>query len=225
MKKEWYMKRIVVVLVLTSCLLVVDSCKKSDETGIKIIELSSQIAPLQTYRTGKNIETITLNQAMVWHEAHEKNAPDATTTSTQEEIPHHFCLGVAAGYQAIRYAVDELFLESVPQASDFDIKVSGPMDGVWDIMSLYTGRELKFESEPKKLDLESFTFTAKRISKDKSLVFRLQQGMIPEKFFTLKNQGATCSNPDIRKVKQQALLNILSVEPKDCFRVVDAKIH
>jgi hypothetical protein len=223
MKKEWYLKCLVVVLVLTSCLLVVDGCKEADDKAVIITELISEKEPLQANRAEKGIETITLNQAMSWHETHENKVSDATTTSAQEKAPQHLCLGVAVGYQAIRYTVDELFPESIPQASDFDIKVSGPMDGVWDIMSLYTGRDLKFESEPKKLDVESFTFTAKRISKGKSLVFRLRQGMIPRAFFTLKNQGKTCGNPDVRKVKQQALLNILSVEPKDCFRIVDAK--
>jgi hypothetical protein len=132
-------------------------------------------------------------------------------------------LGVAVGYQAIRYAVGELFPDSVPQASDVDIKVSGPMSGVWDVMSLYAGRELKFEGEPKKLGLASFTFTARRISQDRSLVFQLQPGIIPEAFFRLKNQGATCANPEVGNAKEQALLNVLSAEPKECFRLLDGK--
>ena len=91
------------------------------------------------------------------------------------------------------------------------------MDGVWDVMSFYTGRELEFEGEPKELGLESFTFTAKRISKDKFIIFRIRQGLIPDEFFALKNQGATCSSSELRKVKKQALLNILSADAKGCF--------
>ncbi|MCK4905109.1 hypothetical protein KAS42_02535 [bacterium] len=231
MKKEWYMKTIVGVVALTICLLVAESCKKSDDKAVKIIELSRQIVPLQICRDEKNVETITLNQAMNWHENHEHEQhklEKETAIPSEEEIQtsqkhHHFCLGVLTGYQAIRYATDELFQEDVPKTSDFDIKVSGSMNGVWDIMSFYTGRELKFEGDPKKINLESFTFTAKRISQNKFLVFRLQRGLIPKEFFELKNQGATCSSPALRKVKQQALLNILSAEPKDCFQVINAK--
>jgi len=230
MKKEWYMKKIIGALVLTICLLVVEGCKKSDDKAIKIIELSRQIVPLQICRVGENIESITLNQAMNWHENHEHEQhtlEKEAAVPVEEEIQtsqshHHFCLGVLTGYQAIRYATDELFQEDIPKASDFDIKVSGSMDGVWDVMSLYAGRELKFDGEPQKMDLESYTFTAKRISQDKSLIFRIRQGLIPEEFFVLKNQGATCSSPALRKIKEQALLNILFTEPKNCFQVVDA---
>jgi len=230
MKKEWYAKTFIVASILTSSLLVVQGCKKSDDKAIKIIELSRQIAPLQIRRSGENIEIVTLIQAMAWHESHEQehggNATGAAATSAQEEMqdsPGHLCLGVSTGYQAIRYAVDELFPEGVvPEASDFDIKVSGPMDGVWDVMSLYTGKELKFDGEPQEMGLESFTFTARRISQDKSLLFCLRLGLIPEEFFALKNQGATCASPALGKVKQQALLNVLSAEPKDCFQVIGA---
>lgn len=38
MKKEWYMKTIVGVVALTICLLVAESCKKSDDKAVKIIE-------------------------------------------------------------------------------------------------------------------------------------------------------------------------------------------
>jgi hypothetical protein len=96
------------------------------------------------------------------------------------------------------------------------------MDGVWDVMSLYTGKNLQFTEEPQKMDLTSFTFTAKRLSSGKSLTFCLREGFVPEEFFTLKNQGATCGNPQLRVVKQQALLNILSTEPENCFQVIDA---
>lgn len=231
MKKEWYVKTLIVTLILTSSLLVVQGCKKSDDKATKIIELSRQIVPLQICRVGENIETITLNQAMAWHETHEHehehDTSEAATTSAQEEMQtsqsrHHLCLGVSTGYQAIRYAVDELFPESIPEASDFDIKVSGPMDGVWNVMSLYTGRELKFDGQLQKMDIKSFTFTARRIPQNKSLIFRIRRGLIPEKFFALKNQGATCGNPALARVKQQALLNVLSAEPKDCFQIVDA---
>jgi len=224
MKKELYVKTLIIALVLTICVLAVQGCKKSDDKATKIIELSRQIVPLQICRVGENIETITLNQAINWHEDHEHE--DAVAPVEEEahgsQDHHHMCLGVVTGYQAIRYAVDELFPEGIPEASDFDIKVSGPMDGVWDVMSLYTGRELKFDGELQEMDFKSFTFTARRFSQDKSLIFCIRQGLIPEKFFALKNQGATCGNPALGKVKQQALLNVLSAEPKDCFQIIGA---
>ena len=222
-KKEWTMRRIAVVLVLVTCLLAVQGCKETSGPTIDVSELVCQMEPLQVNRTDEGLKTITLAQAIAWHETHEVHEHDdsETTPAAHEQSSQHVCLGVAVGYQAIRHAVGELFPEGVPQISDFDIKVNGPMDGVWDVMSLYTGRELTFEGEPKKLDLASFAFTAKRLSQDKTLVFRLQPGIIPQAFFTLKNQGATCANPEVGKAKRQALLNVLSAEPKDCFQVVD----
>ena len=236
MKREWHARNFVVALVLTGYFLVLPGCGKSESESdgklTRIRELSEQIAPLQIRRPGgESIETVTLKQAMAWHESHEHEHGDesteAATTSAHEEKQdspghHHLCLGVSTGYQAIRYAANELFPESIPEASDFDIKVSGPMDGVWDVMSLYTGKELKFDGELRKMSLKSFTFTARRISQDKSFLFSLRSGLIPEEFFALKNRGATCGNPALGKVKQQALLNVLSAEPEDCFQIINA---
>jgi hypothetical protein len=70
------------------------------------------------------------------------------------------------------------------------------------------------------MDLRSFTFTAKRKSTDQLITFRIRPGLIPEEFFELKNQGASCSDADLKKVKQKALLSILSIEPNDCFYIV-----
>ncbi|MCD4831840.1 MAG: hypothetical protein K8R02_08585 [Anaerohalosphaeraceae bacterium] len=236
-RKKGYVRNFAVALVLTGCLLVLPGCGKSgnesDGKAAKIEKLSRQIAPLKVCKADENIETITLNQAMAWHESHEHdhdhehNAAETDSASAQEEThashaPHHLCLGVSTGYQAIRFAAGELFPEGVANASDFDIKVSGPMDGVWDVMSLYTGRELEFDGKLKEMGLKSFTFTARRISQDKSIVFCLRSGMIPEEFFALKNQGATCGHQELGIVKRQALLNVLSAEPKDCFQIINA---
>ncbi len=226
MKNTWYVKNFAVVLVFTSLILVLAGCDKPDneysDRAAKISELSNQIAPLKVYKNSQAIATITLLQSMAWHEAHDDHDHDDTeTTASAEAESHHFCLGVAIGYQAIRYATSDLFPQEVPNSSDFDIKISGSMDGVWDMLSFYTGRDLRFKGEPTKLDLESYIFTARRISKDKSLVFCLRSGLIPEKFFVLKNQGATCSHRELGKLKQQALLNILSSSPADCFELFD----
>lgn len=225
-----------IALALVICFLVVSGCKESqgepDGKSSEMHELVERIAPLQVRRVGDGIDTITLNQAMDWHESHEhkQDTPEKqTAVSVEEKIQtpqshHHLCLGVVTGYQAIRYAVDKLFPDEVPEANDFDIKVSGSMDGVWDIMSFYTGRELMFDGEPKELDLKSFTFTARRISQDKSIIFRIRRGLIPDEFFVLKNHGATCSSPELRKVKKQALLNILSADVSECFESLDFSI-
>jgi hypothetical protein len=236
MKKEWTM-RSVVVLISTLCLLPLTGCDEAEDTGVNLAALIGQMEPLQVDRGAeKGIETVTLKQALAAHEGHghehehqheheheHQHGVSNTAASAQDQVPQHVCLGVAVGYQAIRYAVGELFPDSVPQPSNVDIKVSGAMSGVWNVMSLYAGRELKFEGEAKKLGLESFTFTAREISTDKSLVFQLQPGVIPEAFFRLKNQGATCANPEVGKAKEQALLNVLSAEPKECFRLLEGK--
>lgn len=228
MKKEWAVKIIISVSVSTTCFLGINGCKKSDDGEAKVIELSRQVAPLQVCRADKNIKTITLTQAMDWHESHEleyqmpdEEVVESIAGESQTIQPHHFCLGVVIGYKAIRYATNELFQEDIPNASDFDIKVNGPMDGIWDVMNLYTGKNLRFGGELQKIDLTNYAFTAERFSLDKSFTFRLREGLIPEEFFVLKNQGATCGNPRLREVKQRALLNILSAEPEICFQAID----
>jgi hypothetical protein len=228
MRKKWTVKIVACTFLSAMFFLSVYGCKKQDGQEAKLNELCKQIVPLQICGTDKNTKTFTLIQAMDWHEGHEsehhaveQNTIEPVSEETHQE-QHHFCLGVVIGYQAILYATNELFQDGIPQASDFDINVKGPMDGVWDVMSLYTGKNLQFTGEPQKMDLTSFTFTAKRLSSGKSLTFCLREGFVPEEFFTLKNQGATCGNPQLRVVKQQALLNILSTEPENCFQVIDA---
>jgi hypothetical protein len=229
MRKERVTHTTIGFLFLTIGLLGIGGCKESDNEAVRIAELSRQIEPLRICRAGQEIETITLNQALQWHEAHEHDhssleeetaAPGEMQMQTPQD-PQRFCLGVLTGYQAIRYATEQLFQNSIPKASHFDIEVSGSMSGVWDVMSLYTGRQLRFDGQPQKMDLGSYTFTAKRLDQNKVLVFRLRPGLISEDFFALKNQGATCSDPAIREIKQQALLSILAREPEDCFDAID----
>ncbi|AQQ09852.1 hypothetical protein L21SP3_01671 [Sedimentisphaera cyanobacteriorum] len=212
-------KYILILAIVVGSFSFLQGCEKAENKSTEINSLLGQIKPLQVQHDDNEVLSISVNQAMAFHENHEHSHSQAEDSHPSND--HHLCMGVLTGYQAIRYAVDELFGQSVPQASDFEISVTGPMDGVWDMMSLYTGKEMRFEGEPQPMDLKSFTFTARKISEDKSLVFGLRPGIIPEEFFELKNQGATCGNPELSKLKQQALLNILSVEPDKCFEVIN----
>lgn len=211
MKNAQQLLRFVITLTLMICLPVLPGCgesgSESDSKSTEIDEFSKQTAPLQICRVGGDIETITLAQATRRHHHHEG-----------------LCLCVLTGYQAIRYAVAELFAGEVPEANDFDIKVMGTMDGTWDVLELYTGRKSNRYQSREELNLKSFTFVAKRVSINKAIAFRLRTGLIPEKFFELKNQGITCSDPALKKVKRQAAINILSIEPSRCFESLDSSI-
>ncbi|MFA5293170.1 MAG: hypothetical protein WC496_09075 [Phycisphaerae bacterium] len=214
------MKKMLNVVLMVCFSMFLQGCKESADKSSEINRLISQMKPLQVYNDGNEIMTITVNQAMAFHENHEHSQSNAESSHISQNS--HICMGVLIGYKAIGYAAQQLFGDEIPKAADFDIKVSGSMDGVWDVMSLYTGRELKFEDEETELNLQSYTFTAKRIPSDKSVTFCVRGGLIPDGFFAVKNQGATCSNAELRKVKQQALLNILSAEHQNCFDFVES---
>ncbi len=242
MKNVWYVLLFITIFTLPTPFLVLPGCSKSgtesDSKSTKIYKLSAQIAPLQIRRSGGVIETITLSQVMDWHhhrehkqynKSHSKTFLELSDTTTKEDLQssdshHPLRLGVLTGYQAIRYAVGELFGREIADANDFDIRVNGPMEGVWDVINLYTGRKLKFDGKLQKMDLRSFTFAAKRKSTNQLITFCIRQGLIPKEFFELKNQGASCSDADLKKVKQKVLLSILSIEPNDCFQIVGSSI-
>jgi hypothetical protein len=228
MKKRRYMLRFIVALTLTNYFLVVPGCSKSasepDSKSAEVGELIKQVAALQVRRPDGIIKTITLAEALhrPHNDKHEHHATAQNTDSPQTEHQHQeLCLGVVTGYAAIRYAVDGLFPNEIPEANDFDIMAVGPMDGAWDVFELYTGRELSRYQTQEALNLKSFTFVAKRISTDKRITFRLCNGLIPETFFELKKQGATCSDPTLKKIKEQGTINILSTGPNNCFQTVD----
>jgi len=200
---------------------VLQGCKKTEDKSAEINVLIEQMKPLQVCGESNEVETITVRQAMAFHENHEHShdaSEDANATANASHS-NHICLGVLIGCKAIGYAAEQLYGNEIPKAADFEITVKGSMDGVWDVMSLYTGRELEFAGEETELNLQSYTFTAKRISSGKSVTFCVRSGIIPDGFFAVKNQGATCSNAELRNVKQQALLNILSAENQNCFEL------
>ena len=130
-------------------------------------------------------------------------------------LPHRD--GVATGYQAIRYATGLLFPDKVPDASDFEIAASGPMRGLGDVLDLYAGPELERPRGGGEVSLQSFTFTARRVSTGRSMSFRLREGLIPQEFFALKNQGLGCDHPDVKRLKERAARKVLSMPPGACF--------
>ena len=201
-------------------------CSKSDSSQAEIAKLRNQIPPLKIADADGAIRTITLDQAMQWHETREMGHESVAGDHDHSNIDDHpvkppLCLGVLAGYQAIRYATEQLYGTQTPNAADFEIQISGPVDGAWDMMSLYRGVDATFEGDVTLLSRESFVFTAKRVSEDRVIVFQLREGFIPEKFYPLKNAGATCGDKQLSQLKQQALLNLLSATPKGCFEKID----
>jgi hypothetical protein len=69
------------------------------------------------------------------------------------------------------------------------------------------------------LSLESFTFTARRVSTDKTVAFRLREGLIAPEFFELKNRGVSCNDDALRAIKKQAARKILSAPAVECFEM------
>jgi hypothetical protein len=174
--------------------------------------------PLSLRRTGGTIERITFADAMAWHHSHEE--PHAGQSHAEHEEEDHeggLCAGVAAGYQAIRYATGLLFPDEIPQGSDFEMTATGPMRGLWDMLELYAGRELERPEGGDELSLQSFTFTARRVSTGERVSFHLREGLIPPEFFALKNRGLSCDHPDVKRLKAQAARTILSRAPEACF--------
>lgn len=230
MKKRRSMLRCIVALTLTSYFLAVPGCLKSaggpNSKSATDRQLIKQVAPLQVRRPGGPVETITLAEALRHHDEHEHPTTAQNTQNTDSLQTRHprqkLCLGVVTGYAAIRYAVDRLFPDSVPEASDFDIMAMGPMDGTWEVFELYTGRELNRYHSEEALHLRSFGFVAKRISTDRWIAFRLRAGLIPETFFELKKQGAACSDPRLEETKKQGIINMLSIGPDKCFQAIDS---
>ncbi len=190
--------------------------------------LSRRLEPLCICREGEKVEKITFVQAMAWHHAHEVDHPQKTHTpslvqSDQKEAEHDdgLCVGVATGYQAVRYAAEMLFSGETPKASDFELSVAGYMPGVWDIFDLYTGEKLaRPKAKQKKMSLDSFTFKARRVSTGRQLSFRLRDGLITQEFFDLKNSGATCDSPELERLKKQAARKILTNSPRECFELI-----
>ena len=219
MKKKTKQNQIIAVLAVIAGL-ILPGCKRTDETQAAIAERRIQLKPLHVRDADGAVRTITFDQAIHWHETREL---DHAETEQDHAHSHHaaeshsICLGVLAGFQAIRYACEQLFPREIPAADDFEIEVSGPMDGVRDILTLYTGKETEYKGAPGPMNRDSFTFTAWKTSTNQSVVFRLREGFVSNMFYELKNEGATCGHPQLGKLKQQAILNLLSAPAGDCF--------
>ncbi len=180
--------------------------------------------PLHVRRPSGEVDTVTFAEAMAWHHAHETPHPrDAATEGEAHEAADHdhdeaVCAGVATGYQAVRYAAARLFPGEVPDAADLEIGATGPMPGLWDMLDFYTGQTLNRPARaPGRLSLASFTLTAQRPSTGRAITFRLREGLIPGRFFELKNQGMNCGHPEVARLKNRAARALLTHDPEACF--------
>ncbi len=220
------------MIAVFSCLISLLGCSPEEQPATTLSTTTP--TPLRVRGEDGNVKTITFARMMAWHHEHEHHDGDssdaasratpASSSSRPKEAEHDdgLCIGVATGYQAIRYATGRLFPNQTPKASDFDISVAGAMRGVWDAISLHAGKKLAPPKgqRKKKLSLESFTFTARRISTGESLAFRLRSGLIPPEFFRLKNSGATCDDPALNRIKDRVVRKILSLTPEECFETI-----
>ena len=213
---------IIAALVATGFVLTQPGCRSASD----VQKISAKTEPLRVRRSGGKVETITFAQAMDYHHAHEDHAGTVTSATPKKsskaepEDDHDdgLCVGIATGYQAIRYTAGALFPDETPSDADFELSVAGAMRGVWDVMKFYTGRELaKPKKKAKGMSLKSFTFKARRISTGKTLTFRLRAGLIPTEFFAMKNRGVSCGDEALEALKKQAARKILSITPQECF--------
>ena len=213
---------IIAAVVATGFVLVQPGCANPSD----VQQISAKTEPLRVHRPGGKVETITFARAMDFHHEHEghtdtfTSATPAKTDKAPEDYDHDDgpCVGVAPGYQAIRYAAERLFPNETPSDADFGLSAAGAMRGVWDVLDLYAGRKLtRPKTKQKKMSIENFTFTARRISAGKTLTFRLRSGLIPSEFFAMKNRGVSCGDPALEVLKKQAARKILSSSPEECF--------
>ena len=215
---------IIAALVATGFILTQPGCGGASD----VQKISAKTEPLRVRRSGGKIESITFAKAMDYHHEHEDHGgtvtsatPKKTSKAEPEDDHDHddgLCVGIATGYQAIRYAAGALFPGETPSDADFELSVAGAMRGVWDVMKFYTGRELtKPKKKAKGMSLKSFTFKARRISTGKTLTFRLRSGFIPAEFFAMKNRGVSCGDEALEALKKQAARKILSSSPQECF--------
>jgi hypothetical protein len=208
---------IIAALCLLTGVLGQAGCSRSSD----VKALSNRVEPLRVCRPDGDVESITIAEAMAYHHAHEDHDTH-TATGDHSETQHEdeICVGVATGYQAIRYAAGILFPGETPKASDVELSVAATMAGLWDIMDLYAGRELTRPSvKQETMSLESFVFTARRVSTGKTLVFRLREGLIAPEFFELKNRGVSCDDDALTTLKKRAALKVLSAPPPECFEM------
>ena len=211
-----------VLLFTVAGLLIFTGCGDQEDISNTIASLRAKLMPLEMLDADGRIRQITLSRAEQWHEAHELEEEHAESSPEDHSQSPHQCLGVLTGYRAIQFAAQQLYDKGeTPQAGDFEISVAGSMVGVWDVMGLYLDQEIHFEGEAEPLAIESFTFTAERKSTGRTIVFRLREGLIPEKYFDLKNSGATCGDPELGRIKQNTTLNILSAALRDCFIIIE----
>jgi hypothetical protein len=208
---------VTVVAVLAAGILSQSGCGRAGDSGDGET-LSVDPEPLRVRRGDSKTESITFAQAMAWHHRHEEKEPEHAAGSEDAEHDHGLCIGVAAGYQAIRYAATQLFPDETPRAEDLEMSLAGNMPGVWDMLELYAGRSLPRPTAGHgQLSRAQFRFTAVRTSTSRKLFFQIREGLIPQEFFDMKNRGATCENPELNHVKKEAALRVLSISPQECF--------
>ncbi|AQQ08878.1 hypothetical protein L21SP3_00671 [Sedimentisphaera cyanobacteriorum] len=200
-------------------LILLTGCDKETESSDKIVELIKGSKPLKAAEKDGSIKTITLYEAMKTHEEHE-HASNPSEHHHKHNKLKHFCLGITTGFKAIQFANANFSPDSYPANGKLYIKVNGAMDGVWDMFSIYAGDKREFSGKDKPMNLSSFTFNAKYEDSEEQLEFRLKEGIIPDKFFELKNQGFGCGNKELGKAKNKALIKILSSPAQECFELV-----
>ena len=208
---------LIAILCLLFTVLGQPGCSRSND----VETLSNRLEPLRVHRPNGDVASITFAEAMAYHHAHEDHHTHAAA-ARRGEARHEdgLCVGVAIGYQAIRYAAGVLFPNETPKASDFELSTAGAIPGFWDILDLYAGRKLdRPKTKQERMSLESFTFTARRISTGKTLSFRLREGLIAREFFKLKNSGVSCNDDRLEILKNRAVRKIFSTPPPECFEM------
>ena len=209
--------KVIVGVLLSLALFAQPGCSPAES----ITAAFPRVEPLRVRRIEGAVQEVTLADAMAYHHAHENHHTHAAA-ARRREARHEdgLCVGVAVGYQAIRYATGILFPNETPKASDFELSTAAAIPGFWDILDLYAGRKLdRPKAKQERMSLESFTFTARRISSGKTLSFRLREGLIGREFFELKNSGVSGNDDRLEVLKNRAARKILSVPPSECFEM------
>ncbi|MCK4590960.1 MAG: formylmethanofuran dehydrogenase subunit E family protein [Candidatus Latescibacteria bacterium] len=154
------------------------------------------IPPIKVMEDGKEV-VITLADAFEYH--------------------GHPCPGVCIGFRALTYAIEHLWGDTIPEREDLIVFSRGPMCGVVDVFTLVTYGDSKVKPDtvtqatpgppiPKGMiaGRDKFWFTIVRKSTGDALDIRVNGGLFPKDFFSLKKKVKSKKASDAEKEQLDA---------------------
>ena len=121
---------------------------------------------------------------------------------------------------SLKFAIEKLYGKEIPRGDDFKMRAKGKMcSGVWDMYSIYFGKEIKRE-KIEDTNIERLTFFAERLSTGKKIAFTYKTAAFPnvDKIFLIKANPRQFRNIDFKSLKREAIVELLSAEDFSYFK-------